>query len=143
MLYYSWDMVRDRCNYFSLWVIFYHFTSLTAQRIKILKKWKKYLEISSLYTSVPKIIIICYSVLEIWRMIDVIIFHFGLFFALLTAQKIKILNKWKKHLEMSSFYICVPKIMIRWCMVPEIWCAMERWTDGQTEKVTYRGGCPT
>ena len=45
---------------------------------------KKRLEISSLYTNVPKIMIICYTVPEIWCMTDVIvIFHFGLFFALL------------------------------------------------------------
>ena len=36
----------------------------------------------------------------------------------------------KKHLEISSFYISVPKITIRWCTVPEIWCA----TDGQTDR---------
>ena len=68
----------DRCNYFSFWAIFCPFTPLTAQKIKIFKKWKK-------------------------------------------------------HLEISSFYTCVPKIMIRWCMVPEIWCVtdrqMDRWTD--------------
>ena len=56
-------------------------------------------------------------------------------FTPLTAQKIKTLKKRKKSLEISSFYICVPKIMIRWCMVPEIWCAMDgqmdRWMDGQ------------
>ena len=46
-------------------------------------------------------------------------------FASLTARKIKILKKWKKTLEISSFYICVPKIMIRWCMVPEIWCVTD------------------
>ena len=85
MLYCSWDMVCDRCNcYFSFWAIFCPFTPLTAQKIKILKKWKKHLEISSFYTSVPKIMIICYTVPEIWHMTDVIvIFHFGLFFALL------------------------------------------------------------
>ena len=77
MMYGSWDMVRDRCNcYFSFWVIFCPFTPLTAQKIKLLKKWKKMLEI-------------------------------------------------------SSFYICIPKIMIRWCMVPEICCATDGWTDGQ------------
>ena len=47
--------------------------------------------------------------------------------------------KWKKHPEISSFYTCVPKIMIRWFTVPEIWCMMDR----QMEKVRYRGGCPT
>ena len=83
MLYCSWDMVCDRCNcYFSFWAIFCPFIPLTAQKIKILKKWKNCLEI-------------------------------------------------------SSFYICVPKIMIRWCMVTEIWCTTDGrtdgWTDGRTD----------
>ena len=89
MLYCSWNMVCDRCNcHFSFWAIFCPFIPLTAQKIKILKTWKKLLEI-------------------------------------------------------SSFYICAPKITIRWCTVPEIWCATDRRMDGRTEKVTYRGGCPT
>ena len=89
MLYYSWDMVRDRCNCcFSFWAFDFPFTPVTAQKIKISKTWKKCLEI-------------------------------------------------------SSFYTCIPKIMIRWCTVPEIWCATGRRTDGWIEKVTYRGGCHT
>ena len=37
----SWDMVHNRCKcYFSFWGIFCPFTSLTAQKIKILKKWR-------------------------------------------------------------------------------------------------------
>ena len=43
------------------------------------------MEISSFYTSVPKIMIICYTVPKIWVMTDVIIFHFELFFSLLPA----------------------------------------------------------
>ena len=39
----------------------------------------------------------------------------------LTTWKIKMLKKWKKYLEMSSFYTCVPRIRIIWCMLPEIW----------------------
>ena len=50
-------------------------------------------------------------------------------FTPITTQKIKISKKWKKLLETSSFYICVPKITITWCTVPEIWCV----TDGQTD----------
>ena len=72
MLYCSWDMVRDRCNcYFSFWAIFCPFTPLTAQKIKILKKWKKCLEISSFYISVPKIMIRWCTVPEIWCMTDI------------------------------------------------------------------------
>ena len=69
-----------------------------------------------------------------WQMFvtDVIIFHFGLFFAILppkTAPKINIFKTWKKQLEISLFYICVSKIMIRWRTVPEIWCVTNRQTD--------------
>ena len=75
---------RYKCNYFSFWVSFCPSTPLTVQKIKIKKKWKKHLDISSFCTSVPKIMMICYTVPEIWCVTEVIIiFHFGLFFALL------------------------------------------------------------
>ena len=78
MLYCFWDMPCDRCNcYFSFWAIFCSFTPLTAQKIKISKKQKR-------------------------------------------------------QLEISSFYICVTKIMIRWCTIPEIWCTTDGWTDRWT-----------
>ena len=45
-------------------------------------------------------------------------------------------NTWRYH-----HFKCVPKIMIRWCMVPEIWCMTDRqmdgwmdgWTDGESD----------
>ena len=40
-------------------------------------------------------------------------------------------KKWKKQLEITSLYTCIPKIVITWCTVPEIWCTTDRWTDGQ------------
>ena len=64
----------------------------------LMKKWKfqknekKNLEMSSFYTSVPKIMIICYTVPEIWCMTDVVIFHFQPFFALLLQKQPE---KWK------------------------------------------------
>ena len=58
---------------------------------------KKTLKISSFYTSVPKIMIICYTVPEIWCVRDVIVFfHFGLFFALLPPNSPKNQNLKKK-----------------------------------------------
>ena len=67
---------------------------------------------------IPKIMIICYTLPEMWGVTDVIvIFYFGLLFALLipltAPKKSKFQKNKKKHLEISSFYICVPKIMIR------------------------------
>ena len=91
----------------------------------------------------------------------IVIFHFGLFFAFLhptlhshpphstptpytplTIRKIKILQKWKKYLQISLFYTCVTKIVIGWCTVhKDMVC--DRRTVRQAEKVKYRGGWPT
>ena len=83
MLHCSWDMALIRCNcYFSFSAIFSTLTPFTAQKIS--QKWKKTLEVSTFTTSVPKIIIICFIVPEIWHLTDVIVsFHFGLFLAIL------------------------------------------------------------
>ena len=90
MLDCSLDMTSNGFNcYFSFWAIFYLFTSLIAQKIKIQKKCEKPLEISSFYNSVPKIMIICYTVHEIWCVTDVVIFHFGPFFPLLPPNSQK------------------------------------------------------
>ena len=96
------------------------------------EKIEKSLEILSFYTSVPKIMIM------IWHVTDVIvIIHFpcppptkknpNL------PKKLKFQRYEKKHLKISSFYICVPKIMIVWCTVPEKWCATDRRTDGKSD----------
>ena len=42
-----------RQNFLSFWAIFCHFTPLMIPKIKILKKWKEFLEILSIYTCVP------------------------------------------------------------------------------------------
>ena len=116
---------------------FYPFNS--EKKIRILKKWKKSLEISSFYISVSKLMIKWCTVSEIWCVADVMISHFGLFFALLSPNSPKNQNfeKLKRSLEIS-FYISVPKIMIRQCTVLEICCAtdgwMGRWTEGWTDR---------
>ena len=79
MMYGYWDTERDRQNFFSFWINL----PPNYQEIKILKKWKKRLEIWSFYMRVTKIMIICYAVPEIWHVTDIIIFHFGLFLTLL------------------------------------------------------------
>ena len=112
--------------------------SSNRPKIQNFKKWKTHLEISSFYVSVPKIMIICYTVPEIWRLRHVmVVFHFWLIFALLhpppppaspvTAQKVKISKKRKKKTPRHIiFNISLPKIMIicftycSWDMVPYI-----------------------
>ena len=102
MLYCSWNMACDEYNcYFSFWAMFYPFSPITVQKFKISKKTKKRLEISSFCTSVWKIMIIWYTVPEIWCVMHaIVIFHFGLFFAFL-PWKMKICLK--NFLEKRKF----------------------------------------
>ena len=53
MMYGYWDTQRDRQNFLLFWTIFCPVTPLTTWKIKILKKWKKHLEIVSFYIGVP------------------------------------------------------------------------------------------
>ena len=62
MMYGSWDMKCDWQIFLSFWTVFCHFPPLTTRKIKILKNWKIHLDISSFYTSVPNVMIICYTV---------------------------------------------------------------------------------
>ena len=59
MMHDPWDMKRDGQNFLSFWTVFCSFTPLTTRKTKILKNWKKHLEISSFYTCIPKVMIIC------------------------------------------------------------------------------------
>ena len=68
-----------------------------------------------------------YTVPEIRHMTDVIvIFNFGLYFAILpyplNSWKNENIKKLKKHLEISSFYTSAPKFMTICHTVPELWC---------------------
>ena len=118
-------MVHDGCNYFSFWATFCPFTPLTAQKKKNLKKWKKHMEISSFYISIPKIIIRWCTVSEIWCMADVIIFDFGPFFGLLLPKQLK-KSKIRKSENMPGDIIILHMCTKRWCMVR--WC-MVGWSD--------------
>ena len=60
MMYGFWDMEHDR----QIFCHFGLFFALLTRKIKILKKWKKFLEIS-FYTNVPSMKIICMAH-EIW-----------------------------------------------------------------------------
>ena len=85
MIYGSYEMWSAPGRFFlSSWAIFCPFTPLTAWKLNISKKWKEVLEISPFYSSIPKIMIVGYTVPEIWHVTDVIIiFHLDIFFPLL------------------------------------------------------------
>ena len=97
--YYNFTLVYHKWRSYDVWFLRYRvwqteffvilgyclpFYPLATRKIKILKKWKKHPEISSIYTSVPKIMIIGYTIPETWSVTDVVfIFHSAQFFALL------------------------------------------------------------
>ena len=77
MMYGSWDMKCTRQNFLSSWAIFCPFTP-NSRKNENIKNEKKSLEISLFYRSVPKLMIIGYTVLEIWQVTDVtVIFYYG------------------------------------------------------------------
>ena len=80
--YYIWFLRYQMLFFCHLWP-FLALLPSKAQKMKISQNWKKTLEISSFYTSIPKIMIMGYTVPKIWCVLDVIvIFHFELFFTL-------------------------------------------------------------
>ena len=83
-----------RPNFLSFCAISCPFTPLSTRKIKILKKWKNHLEMSSFYTSAPKNT--CLFWYGEWR-------QFLLFYPILNPN-IKIWKICKKHLEI--WYVC-------------------------------------
>ena len=135
MLYCSWDMACDRCIVIFHSGLYFSYLQMkkneTAQNMKISKKWKKKgLEISFyanhdhiLYCSWDMARETCNCYFSFWAI-------FCPFTSLPTLPDLEI-----------SFYTCVPKIMISWCTVPEIWWATDGWTDGRKRwhiEVTFK-----
>ena len=125
---------------------FYPSNSLKNQNFKKMRKTHRDIIILHKCTKIHDHMLNCS-----WDMVRHICNYFSFWaifcpFTPLTAQKSKFQKNEKKILEISSFYTCVPKVMIRWCTISQIWCATDGQRDGradsQKEKVTYRGGCP-
>ena len=148
MIYGSWDVKFNRICWSSLG-FFCPFTPLTPWKMKI-SKMKKTLWISWFYISVPKMMIICYTVREIWCV------TMSLFWAIfcltcpspatpfpLNSLKNENFKKMEKFpgdiiiLHMCTKYD-VKMMYASWDMV------CDGWMDGRMDvKSTYRGGSPT
>ena len=89
MTYSFWDIEYGRLKMVTLIKSFFALLLPKTKKIRILKKMKKWLEISSFYISVPKITI-----------------------KNETTQNIKIFEKLKRHLDISSFYTCAPSMKV-------------------------------
>ena len=108
-------------SYGSIFALKHHPRPVKNPKHQNFEKKKTLLEIS-FYTCTKNHNHMRYGFWDRVRQTDffVLLGHFLPFYPL-TTQKIKILKKYKKHMKMSSIDICVPKITIIWCMLPEIW----------------------
>ena len=102
------------------WVIFLPFNSLKNENFK---KMEKCLEISSFYTSVPKIMIICHTVSMVCDGCNCYFLFWAIFLPFYpnNSPKNENFKKMKKILAISSFYKIVPKITMMCYTGPEIW----------------------
>ena len=137
MMYGSWDTECNRPNFLLFWTIFCPFTPLTAQKIKILQKWKKKKNSGDII-SLQKCnrnhdhILHCS-----WNMVHDrcnCYFSFWAIFCLftpLTAQKIKTLKKWKKNTWRYHHF----KYVYRELWSDDVWFLRygAQYMDGQTD----------
>ena len=141
-------MECNRQNVLSFWTIFCPFITWQFFEKSKFEKLKKIRgDIIILHKCTKNHNHMLYYFLDITRDIFNCYFSFWAIFCTfthLTAQKIKIKKKkkWKTRLDISSFYISVPKIKIRWCTAPEICYATDRRADGQQKWHTEVGAPP-
>ena len=144
----TWCMVPQIWSVTQFFVILDHFLPFynpSNQKTQIFEKMKKSPgDIIILHKRNKSCDHMLYCCSDMERNRCICCFSFWAFFGSftpLTDRKIKNFKNWQKLLDIWSFYTCVPKIMIRWSKVPEIWCTMDgrnhRRTDAQMEKVIY------
>ena len=106
-MYGSWDTECNREKFLSFRTIFCRFTPLTTRKIKILKKWKNYLEIYIiLHMCTINDSHMMYGSWDMECNRQNFLSFWTIFcpFTTLTTQQIKIFKKWKKYQEILSFY---------------------------------------
>ena len=131
MVYSSWDIVCDRLKLAILghFLPFYPPPPLKTKKSKFWKNEKHAGDIIILPTCTKNHNHMRYASWDTewdWQNFWSLWAIFGAFTQFLN-QKIKILKKCKKHMDISSFYWCIPKIPIIWCMLPEIWSVTDSW----------------
>ena len=129
MMYGSLDMERERhdfCHFGPFFALFIP-PPLWTQKINFQKNGKntwRYNHFTNINNS-HDVWFLRYGVQQ--TEFFVILDHFLPFYPPpLTTQKIKILENWKQHVEILSFYTCVPLMKTIWCMVPELSSATDR-----------------
>ena len=119
MLYCSWDMASDECNYLLFWAFICPFTPpppLTVEKIKIYEKWKSCQEISQFYRCVSKITI---------RWLQICLVHAS------HPPVLKTNNHWYLKGGQAQFCLCCTYSP----NVNQLW---KPWSGDNTLKVIYR-----
>ena len=100
---------------------------------KMKKKWLEIISFTQLYQKSWSYVTLFmrYDVWGMWFLFFILGYFLPFYHP--NNQKNQNFRKMIKHLEISSFHTCVPKIMITWCLVPETWSATDGQTDGRTD----------
>ena len=124
-------------NFLLYCAIFCPFTPLAIWKIKILKKWRKLLDISLFYKTVPKIMIIClFLKYGAWQM-QFLVFVLGYFLPFYTPNRSKNQNLKKKRKIFWGYHHFTHKYQKLWSH--DVWIMsygvrqIDEWTDGWTE----------
>ena len=130
MIYDSRNIRCNRQNLLSFWAIFCPcpFTLWTTQKINFLKKWNKCLEILSFYTCSINSNHMIYGSSDMDQNRHTFLSFWTIFLPFYAPNNPKNQNfeDMKKYLETLSFDTCVPKMIIMWCKVPQIWSTTDR-----------------
>ena len=142
MLYCSWDMVCDRCNYFSFWAIFLHFYPPNSPKNQNFKKVKKTTgDLVILQTCIKNHDCMLYCSWDMVRDKCNCYFLFWAIFPLpppITAPKNKMKKKWKKKMpgDIIILHICTKNynqmMYSSWDMVQDR--RTGRQMDGQADR---------
>ena len=123
IMYESWDMEHDRQNFFSFWTIFCPFTPPppnNPENQNFEKMKKNDVDIIILHKCTINDNHMIYGSWDMKCNRLNFLSSWAIFcsFSPLTARKMKISQKWKNHLEISSFNTSAPKIKILCFTVP-------------------------
>ena len=110
IMYASWDIRHNKQSFLSLWAIFCPLTLLATGKIRVLKKRKTPEDIIILHTCTINENHMMYGCWDMEHNRQNFFSFWTIFchFTLLKTQKIKILKKWKKCQDISSFHTSVP-----------------------------------
>ena len=127
MMHGSWDMECNKQSFLSFWTVFCPFYPLNNSKNQNFEKMKHTpQDITILHRCTINDNHMMYHMRYRVQQTElfVILDYFLPFYP--PKNQIKILKKWKYHLDVLSFYTCVPQMTIIWCMVPEIRSVTDR-----------------